>query len=136
MASSTSDLEHKQHIARLKTMGSRNTMNILARRASSGEGKPSSEQVAEEEDPEEVAYRERLRTLASVDEDNDADPMRNERRSDLSKKDRAASADRARNAMSRTLSGTSDLDWIAGQGKKLLLHSLSSVSSVDSDYDE
>jgi hypothetical protein len=114
MASLAEDVTHQRHIAKLRSMSS---LSETAVHRNSIETNKSSDD--DEEDPEEVAYRERLRTLASlaeetVDLEEDATKVQQ-------------SAERAQKALQRSRSAAPKAMnwWVAGQGKKLFVRSVS-----------
>lgn len=112
---SISEAAHQQHVQRLKTLGSKAHFNVPIANLTEDDT---------DEDPDEVAYRERLKSLASsADEVVDF--------SELSAEQNAASARRATDAMKRASMGSTDLEWVAGQGKMLFVRSISSVNSQD-----
>lgn len=117
MASST-EVAHQQHVAKLRSLSS--SIDLTGRLSAAYRDSISTDD--DDEDPDAIAYLERLKALNDGSEPSmEVDPVNKERESQ--------SAQRATKALQRVSTASADLNWVAGQGNQLFVRSISSVKS-------
>jgi hypothetical protein len=120
-AKSAADLAHQQHVAKLKRLSSLVPNKLKNNNPHHMTRQDEEKSDSGEEDPEEIAYRERLLSLTQETEDVNISKKIAE---NIHAKD-LESAERAKDALRRTSSNASGLNWVAGQGKTLFVRSIS-----------